>query len=127
MTLLFSSLPTLAASRSHLTDVNPAAPTADEKPGFCVHDYIVPSCKWIYLAAERWHGYEDVCDGWRRSDKIRQICHHQSQCYSYNILLASVLEAERAIVLSARCKAIKTTLENEANLPNISINYRVTL
>ena len=70
MTLLFSSLPTLAASRSeagrkpsHLTHVNPAAPTADEKPGFCVHYYIVPSCKWIYLAAERWHGYEAICDG----------------------------------------------------------------
>lgn len=54
MTLLVSSLSALAASWSHLTDVNPVALTADEKLGFCIHDYILRFFKWIYLAAERW-------------------------------------------------------------------------
>ena len=65
MTLLFSSLPTLAASLSHLTDVNFAAPTADENPVYVSMSIFYIVVRGIYLAAERWHGYEDVCDGWR--------------------------------------------------------------
>ncbi|NQE37869.1 hypothetical protein [Microcoleus asticus] len=84
MTLLVSILSALAASLSHLTGVNPVALTADGKPGFCIHDYILRCFNWIYLAAERWDGHQDVCDGWRRSHKIRQI-YHQSQCYSFNL------------------------------------------
>jgi hypothetical protein len=68
VTLLVTSLAGLAAIRSeavrkpsHLTDVNPAALTAGEKPGFSVHEYILHCCKSIYLAAERWHGHEDAC------------------------------------------------------------------
>jgi hypothetical protein len=50
----------LAASRSHLTDVNPAALSAGKKPGFSVPEYILHGCKWIYLATERLHGQEDA-------------------------------------------------------------------
>ena len=72
MTLLVSILSALAASWSHLTDVNPAL-TADGKPGFCIHDYILRCFNWIYLAAEIWDGHQDVCDGWRKPQNMSNI------------------------------------------------------
>ncbi|MGB7891379.1 MAG: hypothetical protein WCF82_05570 [Microcoleus sp.] len=86
----------------HLTDVNPAALTADGKPGFCIHDYILRCFNWIYLAAERWDGHQDVCDGWRRSHKIVKYT-TKANATAIIALTASVVKQERAITLSAGC------------------------